>query len=48
MAKNRTRNGVYLRADKSVGYGIVAQLLAIMNANGVSNVGLVTEPEEIR
>jgi biopolymer transport protein ExbD/biopolymer transport protein TolR len=48
MAKNRTRNGVYLRADRSVGYGVVAQLLAIMNANGVSNVGLVTEPEEIR
>ena len=47
VAKNRTRNGVYLRADKSVGYGLVAQLLAIMNANGVSNVGLVTEPEEI-
>jgi biopolymer transport protein TolR len=48
LAKNRTRNGVYLRADKGVGYGIVAQILAIMNANGVSNVGLVTEPEEIR
>ena len=48
LAKNRTRNGVYLRADRSVGYGIVAQLLAIMNANGVDNVGLVTQPEEIR
>jgi biopolymer transport protein TolR len=48
LAKNRTRNGVFLRADKGVGYGIVAQILAIMNANGVSNVGLVTEPEEIR
>jgi biopolymer transport protein TolR len=47
LAKNRTRNGVYLRADRNVGYGIVAQLLAIMNSNGVSNVGLVTEPEEI-
>jgi biopolymer transport protein ExbD/biopolymer transport protein TolR len=47
IAKNRTRNGVYLRADRNVGYGIVAQLLAIMNADGVSNVGLVTEPEEI-
>ena len=47
ISKNRTRNGVYLRADKSVGYGIVAQLLAIMNADGVNNVGLVTEPEEI-
>jgi biopolymer transport protein ExbD/biopolymer transport protein TolR len=48
LAQNRTRNGVYLRADKGVGYGIVAQLLAIMNADGVTNVGLVTEPEEIR
>ena len=46
--KNRTRAGVYLRADRNVGYGIVAQLLAIMSAQGVSNVGLVTEPEEIR
>ena len=48
MPKNRTRNGVYLRADKGVEYGIIVQLLAIMNASGVSNVGLVTEPEEIR
>ena len=47
VAKNKTRNGVYLRADKDVPYGIIAQLMAIMNASGVSNVGLVTEPEEI-
>ena len=46
--KNRTRAGVYLRADRNVGYGIIAQLLAIMSAQGVTNVGLVTEPEEIR
>jgi biopolymer transport protein ExbD/biopolymer transport protein TolR len=48
VAQNRTRNGVYLRADKGVDYGLVVQILAIMNANGVSNVGLVTEPEVIR
>ena len=48
LAQNRTKNGVYLRADKGVDYGIVVQILAIMNASGVSNVGLVTEPEEIR
>src|SRR3978361_2250944 len=47
IATNRTKNGVYLRADKGVDYGIVVQLLAIMRADGVSNVGLVTEPEEI-
>ena len=38
VAQNRTRNGVYLRADKSVDYGIVAQLLAIMKANGVATL----------
>ncbi len=48
MPKNMTRNGVYLRADQNVGYGLVAQLLAIMNADGVTNIGLVTQPEEIR
>lgn len=46
--KNRTRAGVYLRADRNVSWGIVAQLMAIMSAQGVTNVGLVTEPEEIR
>ena len=48
LPKNRTRNGVYLRADKSVDYGLVAQLLAALYAAGVTNVGLITEPEEIR
>ena len=48
LAKNRTRNGVYLRADKGVDYGTVAQVMAILNVNGITNVGLVTEPEEIR
>ncbi len=47
IAENRTRNGVYLRADRGVEYGVVAQLLAIIRADGVSNVGLVTDPEEI-
>ena len=48
IAQNRTANGVYLRADKSVDYGTIAQLLAIMNAHGVTNIGLVTEPEVVR
>ena len=47
LSKNRTRNGVYLRGDRNVPYGMMAQLLAIINADGVSNVGLVTEPEDI-
>jgi biopolymer transport protein TolR len=48
LPKNRTRGGVYLRADKGVEYGIVAQLLAAMYAAGVTDVGLITQPEEIK
>ena len=48
LPKNRTHNGVYLRADKGVEYGIVAQLLAAMYAAGVTDVGLITQPEEIK
>lgn len=48
LSKNRTRNGVYLRADRGVPYGTFAQVMSIMNADGVSNVALVFDPEEIR
>jgi len=48
LTMNRSKNGVYLRADQGVNYGIVVQLLAILNNAGITNVGLVTEPEEIR
>jgi len=48
ISANRTRDGVYLRADRAVDYGLVVQVLAIMNAAGVSNVGLVSEQEEIK
>jgi biopolymer transport protein ExbD/biopolymer transport protein TolR len=48
LTMNRSKNGVYLRADQGVNYGIVVQLLAILNNAGITNVGLVSEPEEIR
>ncbi len=41
-----TARGVYLRADKGVPYGTVVQVLAVMRASGVGDVGLVAEPEE--
>ena len=47
-AANRAKDGVYLRADRGVNYGLVVQLIAIMNAAGVTQIGLVTEPEDIR
>lgn len=48
LTVNRSKNGVYLRADAGVSYGIVAQLLAILHSAGISDVGLVMEPEEIK
>ena len=48
LPKNRTQNGVYLRADKNAGYGLVAQVLAVMYGAGVTNVGLITESEEVK
>lgn len=41
------KDGVYLRADENVNYGTVAQVLAIIQAAGVTNLGFVTEPEEV-
>jgi biopolymer transport protein ExbD/biopolymer transport protein TolR len=48
LAMNRSDKGVYLRADQGVNYGLIVQILAILNRAGITNVGLVTEPEEIR
>ena len=45
LAANRARDGVYLRGDAGVPYGTVTQVLAIMRAAGVGDVGLVTDPE---
>src|SRR5688500_16294386 len=45
LAAKRAKDGVYLRGDASVPYGVVAQVLAIMRTAGVPDVGLVMEPE---
>ena len=45
LSANRTRDGIYLRGDANVPYGVVTQVIAIMRAAGVGDVGLVTEPE---
>ena len=45
LAGSRGRDGVYLRGDAAVPYGIVTQVLAVMRAAGVGDVGLVTDPE---
>ena len=38
---------VYLRADQSIPYGLVAKVMGEIRRAGVKNLGLVTEPEGI-
>ena len=45
LASKRSSDGVYLRGDANVPYGVVTQVIAIMRAAGVSDVGLMTDPE---
>ena len=48
LAERRQGGGVYLRADAGVPYGEVVRVLAVIRASGVSDVGLVAEPESVR
>jgi len=48
LASRRGHAGIYLRADKGVPYGTVVQVLAVMRASGVGDVGLVAEPETVQ
>ncbi len=48
LSTRRAKQGVYLRADQSVPYGTVVQVLAVMRSAGAPNVGLVAEPEDIK
>ncbi len=48
FVRTKRPTGVYLRADGRVAYATVVQVLAVIRAAGVSDVGLVAEPEEIR
>ncbi len=47
LVGRRHPSGIYLRADRGVPYGQVAQVLAIIRTSGVANVGLVTEAEDV-
>jgi biopolymer transport protein TolR len=40
----RTSDRVFLRADAGIDYGRVAQVMGALNAGGVRNIGLVTDP----
>ena len=46
LVSRRHPRGVYLQADRRVEYGQVVRVLAVMRTSGISDVGLVAEPEE--
>lgn len=48
FVRTRHPSGVYLRADGRVPYATVVQVLAVIRASGVADVGLVAEPETVR
>lgn len=43
--KNRRDKQVFVRADKDVPYGSVAEVIALAKAAGIEKVALVTQPE---
>jgi biopolymer transport protein TolR len=47
LASRQAKDGVYVRADQGVNYGLAVQVLAIIRSAGVTNVGLVLEPEQV-
>ncbi|MGH7964875.1 MAG: protein TolR [Candidatus Binatia bacterium] len=46
IARTRPTSAVYLRADKSVPYGKVVEVMAAVRSAGIGKLGMVTEPLE--
>ena len=45
-ALNNPKESIHIRADTNVNYGKVSHILAIAQANGLTNVGFITEPSK--
>ena len=45
LSDKKGGGGVYLRADEAVPYGTVVRIVAAMKAKGITDVGLVAEPD---
>ena len=44
--KTRKNKQVYIQADRTVDYGIVAEAMAEIRAAGITNIGLITLPKD--
>ena len=47
ILQGRTDRDVFLKADKSIPYGIVVQVMAEIKGAGVEQLGMITEPAVI-
>jgi biopolymer transport protein TolR len=47
-APKKAGKGVFLRADESVPYGVVVQVMALIRQAGINQIGMVTEPVGVR
>lgn len=45
--KEKVRQKVFLRADKSVPYGLVVDVMAKIRASGIKKLGMITDPEAL-
>jgi biopolymer transport protein TolR len=46
ITANKPDTSIYVRADKETNYGVFAQVLAELQANGFNKVGLVTDAKD--
>jgi len=44
--EKKEKKEIYIQADKAVAYGLVASIMAQVQAAGIIHIGLVTEPKE--
>lgn len=47
-AKAQKDKEVFLHADQSLAYGYIVEVMALVRAGGVENIGMVTDPVEKR
>ncbi|MCI5149230.1 MAG: protein TolR [Candidatus Electrothrix sp. MAN1_4] len=46
MPKEKKKESVYLRADKTVPYGVVVKVMAQIKQAGFEKLGMVTQPDD--
>ena len=48
LAQTNTGQAVRLRADKTVPYGLVAEVMAVVRSAGITKIGMITIPHQGR